>query len=79
MFYEAASAAGNAVLDDVVTNFTSQIDLWIRGLGVIAVIILIYSATMFMINRKQANDLKKIKREIEKIDGKLDKLLKKRR
>lgn len=57
------------------SNEVGQISRWIQSLGIIALIVVIYSLTMFFINRKQAKDLNKIKRDLDEINGKLDKLI----
>ncbi|MCH8945766.1 MAG: hypothetical protein IIA85_02495 [Nanoarchaeota archaeon] len=55
-----------------------QISRWVKGLGIIAIIWLAYSAIIFYINRKNAQTLKKIKKDLSEVNNKLDKLIKRK-
>ncbi|MEK6760847.1 MAG: hypothetical protein AABX93_02900 [Nanoarchaeota archaeon] len=53
----------------------SQISLWMKGLGAVAVVWIIYSIVMFFINQKRANDIDELKKNVKRIEGKIDKLV----
>lgn len=61
------------------SNEVTQISRWVKGLGIIAVIWVFYSAIIFFINRKNAKNLEKIKKDLDEVNKKLDRLIKKKR
>lgn len=67
---------GNVALD--LTPQVAEISKWVKGLGIIAVIWIAYSAIIFYTNRKNAQMIKGIKKDLNEVNHKLDKLIKKR-
>ena len=62
----------------VFSNEVNQISRWVQGLGLLAVMWVAYSTAIFLINRKNAKNLEKIKRDLNEVNRKLDKLIKKK-
>ncbi|MEK6760298.1 MAG: hypothetical protein AABX93_00050 [Nanoarchaeota archaeon] len=72
---------GAVTLDDLsplLESQISQISLWIKGLGIVAVVWIVYSIVMFFINQKRAKDIEELKSGVERIENKINKLASKR-
>ena len=66
---------------DILPDFTAeiaQINLWFKGLGIIAILWVFYSASIFWINRKNAKNLDSVKKDLDEANKKLDKLIKRK-
>jgi len=55
-----------------------QIGLWLKAVGLIFVIDLVFEIVNFFIARRRNKDILKIKEDIKRIERKIDKVLKKR-
>ncbi len=72
---------GAVTLDDLsplLESQISQISLWIKGLGIVAVVWIVYSIVMFFINQKRAKDLEELKSGVKRIENKINRLASKR-
>ena len=58
--------------------FLGRVGLWLSAVGVIVVIWLIFQIVNFIINRKRMKEIYHIKKEMDKLDKKLDLLLKRK-
>ena len=58
--------------------FLGRVGLWLSAVGVIVVIWLIFQIVNFIINRKRMKEIYHIKKEMDKMDKKLDLLLKRK-
>lgn len=54
-----------------------QIGLWIRGIGLIFVLWIVFQVIALIVNRKRRKALYRIEEKIAKMDKKLDRALKK--
>ena len=66
---------------EVLPNFSNeviQISRWVKGLGIIAIIWIAYSAIIFYTNRRNAQMIRGIKKDLNEVNEKLDKLIKKK-
>ena len=66
-----------AVIEDVVLE-VGKLGLWLQALGLITIIFLVFEVIAFFINRKRMQEIYKIKHDMRRIEGKIDKILKKR-
>ncbi len=69
------------VLGNVDLGLTPQINelsRLIKGLGIIAIAWIIYSASIFYMNRKNAKTIKEMKKDLDEANKKLDKLIKRK-
>ena len=55
-----------------------NIALWLQALGIVVVLWIIFQLINFFINRKRMKELYTIKADMKRMEGKLDRLLKKR-
>lgn len=56
-----------------------QIVLWLQALGIIFVVWIVAEAFAFYYNRKRMIEVYKIKEDMKRIEGKIDKILDKKR
>lgn len=67
---------------EVLPNFSNEvteISRWVKGLGVVALIWIAYSAIIFYTNRRNAQMIKGIRKDLNEVNEKLDKLIRKRK
>ena len=67
-------------IEGVVANLSGQvssIQLWIKGLGVFALIWAIYTAVIFWIERKKMNQMNGIEKSVKRIERKINRMGKK--
>jgi len=72
---------GAVALDDlspILESQISQISLWIKGLGIVAIAWVAYSVVMFFINQKRARNIEELSASVKRIEGKINKLVSKR-
>ncbi len=65
---------------EVLPNLTNEVTIisrWVKGLGIIAIIWIVYSAIIFYINRRNAQIIKGMRKDLGEVNKKLDKLIKK--
>lgn len=55
-----------------------KIGLWIQALGIVVVLWIVFQLVNFFINRRRMKEIYTIKDDMRRMEGKLDKLLKKR-
>lgn len=55
-----------------------SIGTWLQAIGILAVLWLIWNIINFIISRKNRNSIKKLQEELERIESKIDALLKKK-
>lgn len=63
-------------IDDVVIQL-GQIGLWLQALGIIVILWIIFQIIAVIVNRKKRKTLYAIKEDVERIEKKIDRLLKK--
>ena len=71
---------GEAVSEELIQGLASQIDkigLLINGLGIAALVWIVYTGIMFWIEREKLGKMKKIEEMIRTLDKKVDKLKRK--
>lgn len=54
-------------IEDILVSQVSQINLWIKGLGVFAAIWVIYAIGLFIVEKKKMNKLNEIEKKIDKL------------
>ena len=64
-------------IEDVIIE-VGQLGLWLQALGVLTIIFLIFELIAFYINRKRLMEIKGIKANMTRIEGKIDKILRKK-
>jgi biopolymer transport protein ExbB/TolQ len=52
--------------------------LWLQGLGIIIVLWIVFQLVSLYLNRKKVKEIYKIKDDIKRIEGKIDKIIKKK-
>ena len=55
-----------------------KIGLWLQAIGAVILIWIVAEIVSFFINRKRLKEIYKIKEDMNRIEGKIDKILKKR-
>ena len=55
-----------------------QIGLWLKTAGIIFILWIIFQVVNFIINRRRIKEIYNIKGDMQKMDKKLDKILKKK-
>ena len=69
--------------EDIASSFTEIISqlggiwLWLKTLGIIVVLWIIFQVIAFLLNRKKMKIIKSIKEDLRRIENKLDKVSKK--
>jgi len=61
-----------------VITTVGQIGLWIQALGIVVVLWIVFQLVNFFINRRRMKEIYTIKEDMKRMEGKLDRLLKKR-
>jgi len=72
---------GAITLEEISPLLESQIDnlsLWIKGLGAIAVVWVVYGIITFFLERKKMKDFEKISHDLHRLEKKIDASLRKR-
>ena len=65
----------NMVVGDVITEI-GQIGLWLQAIGVIIVLWIIFQLILLYINRRRMKEVHQIKKDMFRIERKIDRLLK---
>jgi biopolymer transport protein ExbB/TolQ len=65
-------------LTDVIITL-GQFGLWLKAIGVVILLWMIFQFVNFMINRKRIKELYKIKEDMKRIENKIDRILKKKK
>ncbi len=56
-----------------------RVGLWLQALGVIVIAWIIFQIISLIINRKRMKEIYSIKKDMKRIEGKIDKILSRRR
>ncbi len=52
-----------------------RIGLWLQALGIVVVFMILFEIVAFIINRKRLKEIAIIKKDMKRIEGKIDKIL----
>jgi biopolymer transport protein ExbB/TolQ len=63
------------VLGEVITEI-GQIGLWLQALGIVIVLAIVFQIISFIYNRKRMREIYQIKKDMVRIERKLDKIIK---
>jgi biopolymer transport protein ExbB/TolQ len=55
-----------------------KVGLWLQALGVVVVLAILFDILAFIYNRKRLREIEVIKKDMARIEGKIDKLTRKR-
>ena len=61
-----------------IVSEVGQVGLWLQAIGVIVVLWLIFNIVSFVINRRNHNTIKDLKKDVERLERKIDNLAKKK-
>lgn len=67
------------MVDPTITDVlrdVGQIGLWLQALGVVVVLWIIFQVIAFWYNRKRMKEIYAIKKDMRRLEGKIDKILK---
>ncbi|MFH1311556.1 MAG: hypothetical protein ABIH65_04080 [Nanoarchaeota archaeon] len=65
-------------IEDIVLSQIAKINLWIKGLGLFAVIGIIYTIISLIREKKKTKKLENIEKHLNKIEAKIDSQIKRR-
>lgn len=79
MAMEGAVSAGDfgEGIADVSTNVLTEVGKignWLQAIGIVVVIWIVFQIVNFLINRKNHNTIKDLKKDVERLEAKIDKL-----
>jgi len=63
------------VLIDEVVSEVGQIGLWLQALGIVILLVIIFDIISFIENRKKLKELIGIKKNVDRIERKINRLL----
>lgn len=63
------------VIGEVITE-VGQIALWLQALGIVIVLAIIFQVISFIYNRKRMREIDQIKKDMIRIEGKINKIIK---
>ena len=66
---EVASRLGDVV------SLIGNVALWLQTLGILLVFWMVFQVVGFLLNRKRMKEVYKIKEDMNRIEGKIDKIL----
>ena len=72
------SLTGFLVNPTDIIGAVGQIALWLQAIGIVVVLWIVFQIVNFFINRKRMKEIYAIKEDMRRMEGKLDRLLKKR-
>lgn len=75
---EILNASSATKASEVLVSEIGKIGLWLQAVGLIVVAWIIFSIIDLLINRKRMKEVYKIKKDMKRIEGKIDKILAKR-
>ena len=55
-----------------------ELGLWLKTIGAVVILWIIFQAVNFFINRRRLKEIYKIKGDMKRMEGKLDKILRKK-
>ena len=76
-FYELAEDSTEFAIE--IVNSLGQLGLWLQAIGLLVIITIITLVISLIIAHKRLKQIRKIKKQINSIEEKLDKVLKKRK
>lgn len=62
-----------------VVGEVGKLGLWLQALGIVVVLTIIFDVVAFFYNRKRLKEIAVIKKDMVRIEGKIDKILNKKR
>ena len=65
-----------APIDEILVQ-VGQIGLWLQAIGIVIILMIVFSVISFISNKKKLKELSTIKRNIEKLETKIDGISKK--
>lgn len=70
--------AGEEIVDVAAFFLTNigKIGLWMRAVGIVVIIWVVFQVISTIFNMRRMNEIKVIKEDMERIEGKIDKILK---
>jgi len=66
------------VLEGVITEI-GQLGLWLQAIGIAVVLVIVFNVISFFYNKKRLKQIAAIRRDMERIEGKIDKLVKQKK
>ena len=74
MVVEEVGQLSNNLIQDI-----GHVGLWLQALGVVVVVTILFDIVAFILNRKRLKEIAVIKKDMIRIEGKIDKILIKRK
>ena len=68
-------------LTDIPLTIAEQLGvlgLWMKAVGIIVILWIVFQSVNFFLNRRRIKELYKIKEDMKRIEGKIDRILKKK-
>ena len=65
-----------APIDEILVQ-VGQIGLWLQAIGIVIILMIVFNVISFISNKKKLKELSAIKRNIEKLETKIDGISKK--
>ena len=65
-----------AVIGGIITE-VGQIGLWLQAIGIVVILMIMFNIISFFYNRKRLKEIAIIKKNMNRIEGKIDKIIKK--
>jgi len=66
-----------AIVEDIIIE-VGRLGLWLQALGIVVVFTIIFEIIAFLYNRKRLKEIAVIKKDMKRIEGKIDRILTKR-
>lgn len=64
-----------AAIEDVILE-VGRLGLWLQALGVVTLFFIVFEIIGFVLNRKRLKEIETIKKDMSRIEGKIDRLIK---
>ena len=64
-----------AVIGGIITE-VGQIGLWLQAIGIVVILMIMFNIISFFYNRKRLKEIAIIKKNMNRIEGKIDKIIK---
>ena len=66
------------LVEDVIAE-VGQLGLWLQAIGIAVVLVIVFNVISFFYNKKRLKQIAAIRRDMERIEGKIDKLVKQKK
>ena len=63
------------LIEDVILE-VGKIGLWLQALGIVIILMIVFNIISFILNRKRLKEIAIIKKDMGRIEGKIDKIIK---